>query len=93
MQCIGKNYEETRGPRWPCIAHLLPDKFESTGISVQEKKFNTDFDQYGNHLGFPIRTILATFVLQVTLILPMNFESVALLVQEKKFKTEFQHGC
>ena len=54
--------------------------------------FNIDF-QDGGHLGFPIRTILATVVLQVTSILPMNFESITLLVQEKKFKIDFQHGC
>ena len=35
--------------------------FESVGLSVQEKKFNTDF-QHGSHHGFTIRTILATFV-------------------------------
>ena len=57
-----------------------------------EKKFNSDF-QDGGHLGFPIRTILATFGLQVTSILPMKFESIALLAQEKKFKIDFQHGC
>ena len=34
--------------------------FKSVGLSVQEKKFNTDF-QDGGHLGFPIRTVLATF--------------------------------
>ena len=34
--------------------------FESVGLSVQEKKFNIDF-QDDVHLGFPIRTILATF--------------------------------
>ena len=52
--------------------------------------------QDGSHLGFPIRMILATVDLQVTLILPMNFESIALSVQEKKFKTDFRdghHGC
>ena len=43
--------------------------FESVGLSVQEKKFNIDFQD----LGFPIRKILATFDLQVTLILPMKF--------------------
>ena len=32
--------------------------FESVGLSVQEKKFNIDF-QDGSHLGFPIRIILA----------------------------------
>ena len=46
--------------------------FESIGLSVQEEKFNIDF-QDDCHLGFPIRMILATFGLQVTLILPMKF--------------------
>ena len=36
--------------------------------------------QDGSHLGFPIRTILATVDLQVASILPMNFESIVLLV-------------
>ena len=68
----------TRGPRWPCIAHLITRQVESTGLSVQEKKFNTCIDfQDGGHLGFPIRTISATFDLQI-----------ALLVQEKKFKIQ-----
>ena len=48
---------------------------------------NIDF-QVGGHLGFPIRTILASVDLQVTSILPMQFESIALLVQEKKFKND-----
>ena len=51
--------------------------------------------QYGSHLGFPIRMILATVGLHVTPILPMNFESIAISVQEKKYKTDFQdvrHG-
>ena len=47
--------------------------FESIGLSVQEKNFNTDF-QDGVHLGFPIRMMLATFDLQVTLTLPMKFQ-------------------
>ena len=37
-----------------------PDKFASTGLSIQEKKFNIDF-QDGSYLGFAIRTILAIF--------------------------------
>ena len=56
---------------------------ESIGLLVQEKKFNIDF-QDGGHLRFPIRIILATFDLQVTLILPMKFKSHGLLVQDKK---------
>ena len=46
--------------------------FESTGLSVQEKKFNIDFQHVGR-LGFPIKMILAIFDLQITLILPMKF--------------------
>ena len=48
--------------------------------------------QDGSYLEFPIRMILATVDLQVTLILPINFESIALSVQEKKVKTDFQDG-
>ena len=41
--------------------------FESIGLLVQVKKFNTDFQDggQGGILGFPIRTILANFDLQV----------------------------
>ena len=71
--------------------------FEPVGLSVQEKKFNIDF-QDGGHLGFPIRTILAKFFdLQVTSILPMEFRVscffVVFFVQKNKFKIDFQHGC
>ena len=59
---------------------------ESVGLSAQEK-FSIDF-QDGGHLGFPIRTILATVDLQVTSIL-----AIVLLVQEKKFEIDFQNGC
>ena len=38
---------------------------ESVGLSVLEKKPKIDF-QDGGHLGFPIETILAISVLQVT---------------------------
>ena len=56
----------TRGPRWPCIAHLITSQVSSQlASSVQEKKFNINF-QDGGHLGFPIRMILATFDSQVT---------------------------
>ena len=74
--------------------YCSPDYQTSLSICllVQEKEFNIDI-QDGGHLGFPIRTILATFDLQVTLILPMKFELIALLVQEQKFKIDFQHGC
>ena len=42
---------------------MLPSKFESTGLSVQEKKQKIDFQDgcHGGHLGFPIGMILAIF--------------------------------
>ena len=46
---------------------FLPS-FESTGLSVQEKKRKIDFQDgcHGGHLGYRIGTILAIFDLQVT---------------------------
>ena len=44
--------------------------FESIGLSVQETKFNIDFQDSG----FPIRMVLATFDLQFTLVLQMKFQ-------------------
>ena len=51
--------------------------FESTGFLVQEK-LNIDFQDggHGCHLGFPIRTILAIFDLQVILILPTKYREM-----------------
>ena len=48
---------------------------ESIGLTVQEKKQKTDFQDicHGGHLGFPIGMILAIFYLQVTPMLPSNF--------------------
>ena len=54
--------------------HHSPDyqtSFESVRLTVQ-KKFNIEF-QDGGHLVFPIKTILPTFDLKVTLILPVKF--------------------
>ena len=45
---------------------------ESIGLSVQEKKRKTDF-QDGGHLGFPNGTILVIFHLQVTPMLPTKY--------------------
>ena len=57
------------------VTPMLPSKFESTGLSVQEKKRKIDFQDgcHGSHLGFPIGTILAIFGLQVTPMLPTKF--------------------
>ena len=50
--------------------YILP-RLESTGLSIQEKH-KIDF-QDGDHLGFPIGTILANFDLQVDPILSIKF--------------------
>ena len=52
--------------------YILP-RLESIGLSVQEKKHKIDF-QAGDHLGFPIGTILANFDLQVDPILSTKFQ-------------------
>ena len=51
---------------------ILQMKFESFGLSVEEKSFEIDFQDDG-HLGFPIGVILVTFDLQVTPILRSIF--------------------
>ena len=66
-----KNYKKVW--RWPCIAHLITRQVLSQLAFWLKRKFNIDF-QDGSHLGFPIRMILATFDLQITLILPMKFQ-------------------
>ena len=50
--------------------------FKSTGLLIQEKKFKIDFQNgcYCDHLGFPIRIILAISDLQISLILPIKFQ-------------------
>ena len=52
--------------------------FESTGLSVQDKKFKIDFSNggHGGHLVFTIRLILAIFDLHVTSILRMKFREL-----------------
>ena len=56
--------------------------------------FKRDFQDggRGSHLGFPIRTILAIFDLQVTAILPTKLESIGLSSKVEKFKIDFQDG-
>ena len=46
------------------------------GLSVQEKKFKLDFQDYGHcgHLGFPSGKSLAVFDQQVTPVLPTRFQ-------------------
>ena len=46
------------------VTSILLMNFESIALSVQEKKFKTDFQdgRHGCNLGFPIGTTLATFI-------------------------------
>ena len=57
-------------------SHCFLLSFKSFGLLVQENKRKIDFQDgcHGGHLGFPIRTILASFDLQVTLMLPNKFQ-------------------
>ena len=50
------------------VTSILPMNFESIALSVQEKKFKTDFQdgRYSRNLGFPNAMIWAIFDLQVT---------------------------
>ena len=67
--------------------------FKSTGLSVQEK-FNIPVDfQDGDHLGFPIRMILATFDLRHLITSNEVLSQLAFWLRIKKFKIDFQHGC
>ena len=71
--------------------YISPDyqtSFESVNwVLIQEKKFNIDF-QDGSDLGFPIRPILATLDLKVTLMLSTKLMFIGLSAQEKKRKLD-----
>ena len=70
---------------------FLPS-FESTGLSVQEKKRIIDF-QDDSHLGFPIGTILGIFDLQFIPMLSTNFRVNWPFGSGKEAKKkEFQEG-
>ena len=66
---------------------------ESIGLSAQEKQ-KIDFQDggHGGHLGFPIGSISAIFVLKSPRCFLPSLESIGLSVQEKKRKTDFQDG-
>ena len=88
---VSKQQESTCGPVSLTYYQTI---LESIGISVQEKKINTDFQDgsHGGHLGFPIRTILVTFDLEVTSILPTKFHVNRSFGSGEKFTIDSQHG-
>ena len=67
----------------------------SIGLSFQVKKLKLGFQDggHGGYLGFWIRTILAIFALQDTLVVMLltSFKSIGLSVQENKQKIVFQN--
>ena len=69
---------------------FLPS-FQSTALSVQEKKQKVTFQDGGHccHLGFPIGMILAIFDPQVTLMLPTKFRVNWLLGLGEEAKNRF----
>ena len=73
------------------VTSILPMKFESIALLVQEKKFKIDFQHgcQGDHLGFPIRMILAVFYLQVTPILPIKFRITGPFYSEEEVQNRF----
>ena len=73
------------------VTSILPMNYESTALSVQEKKFKTDFQDghHGRNLGFPIATIRAIFYLQVTPMLTTNFQVNMPFSSEEEGKNRF----
>ena len=73
---------------------FLPS-FESVGLSVQEKKRKTDFQDghHDGHLRFPIETILAIFDPQITLMISYQVSShLAFRFRRRREKIDFQDG-
>ena len=73
------------------VTSILPMNFESIALSVQEKKFKTDFQDgcHGSNLGFPIATIWAIFYVQVTPMLPTKFRVNWPFSSEEEGKNRF----
>ena len=75
------------------VTSILPINFESVVLSVQEKKFKTDFQDghHGRNLGFSIANLVFFIYKSPQCFLP-SFESIGLSVQKKKGKIDFQDG-
>ena len=58
------------------FSYFLPTSHPDASYQVQERKRKIDFQDgsHNGHLGFPIRTNLAIFDVQVTLMLPTEFQ-------------------
>ena len=73
------------------VTSILPMNLVLIALSVQEKKFKTDFQDgcHSRNLGFPITTIWAIFDLQVTLMLPTKFRVNWPFSSEEEGKNRF----
>ena len=73
------------------VTSILPMNFESIALSVQEKKFKTDFQDgpHSRNLGFPTEMICAIFDLQITPMLPTKFRVNCPFSSEEEGKTDF----
>ena len=91
--CITNRNFYSRRPRLPYITCLITRQV-SNHFAFPFKRSNIDFqdDGHGGLLGFPIRTLVGIFDLQVTLILTMKFR-VSWPFIKKKIEIGFQHGC
>ena len=76
------------------VTSILLMNFESIALSVQEKKFKTDFQdgRHGCNLGFPIGTTSYFYIYKSSRCFLPIFKSTGPLVQENKRKKEFQDG-
>ena len=80
------------------ITPMLPTEFQvnrlfSSGQKTKKKKKKEEFQgDHSGHLGFPIRTILAFFDLQVTRILLTEFQVNWPFGSGEKAKIDFQDG-
>ena len=77
------------------VTSILPMKFESIALSVQEKKFKTDFKMaaMASIWDFLLQRFELFFIYKSPWCFLQSFESIGLSVQKKKGKIDFQVGC
>ena len=79
------------------VTSILPMNFKSIALSVQEKKFKTDFQDscHGSNLGFwdfPSQQFELFLIYKSPQCFLPSFESIGLSVQKKKGKNRFSDG-
>ena len=76
------------------VISILPMNFESIAVSVQEKKFKTDFQDgcHGRNFDFLSPRFELFFIYKSPRCFLPSFESIGLSVQKKKGKIDFQDG-